>query len=161
MLATRPASGSVGGNSSARDLQLNQFERVLATDGLEVAVYLTSREGETKNKRAVLRCERKSTTVYCEIKSKRTNEPPKRLKFDLIADVMMVSRGKGAGRGKNDAKVPATVDEARVLHFTLRGKPELNVELDSAEVRDSVLQGFMGLISRQRNAASSSGRAVP
>jgi hypothetical protein len=108
----------------------------------------------------VLRCAKNVTTVYCEIKSKKSGEPAKRLKFDLLADVMMVSRGKGAGRGKNDAKVPATVDDTRVLHFTLRGKPELNVELDGSESRDAVLQGFMQLISRHRNAASASGRAM-
>lgn len=147
---------SAGGERGVQDA----FERVLGTDGLDVTVYLTSREGDTKSKRAVIKREKNSSTVYVEIKSRPKRpgekEAAKRLKFDLATDVMMVAKGKGSGRGPNDAKVPRSVDDNCVLHFILKGKPELNVEVDGGtDSRDAVLTGFMQLISRHRSAASS------
>ena len=148
---------SQGGERGVQDA----FERIVGTDGLEVTVYLTSREGETKSKRALMKREKNSSTVYVEIKSKPKRpgekEAAKRLKFDLATDVMMVAKGKGSGRGVNDAKVPRSVDDNGVLHFILKGKPELNVEVDGGvESRDAVLTGFMQLISRHRKGGSSS-----
>jgi hypothetical protein len=149
---------SQGGERGAQDA----FERVLGTDGLDVTVYLTSREGETKSKRALIRREKNSSCVYVEIRSRPKRpgekETARRLKFDLATDVMMVAKGKGSGRGPNDAKVPSTVDSASVLHFILKGKPELNVEVDGGEAsRDAVLTGFMALISRHRNRGGGGG----
>ena len=149
---------SQGGERGVQDA----FERIVGTDGLEVTVYLTSREGETKSKRALMKREKNSSTVYVEIKSKPKRpgekEAAKRLKFDLATDVMMVAKGKGSGRGVNDAKVPRSVDDNGVLHFILKGKPELNVEVDGGmESRDAVLTGFMQLISRHRKGGSSFG----
>ena len=147
---------SQGGERGVQDA----FERIVGTDGLEVTVYLTSREGETKSKRALMKREKNSSTVYVEIKSKPKRpgekEAAKRLKFDLATDVMMVAKGKGSGRGVNDAKVPRSVDDNGVLHFILKGKPELNVEVDGGmESRDAVLTGFMQLISRHRKGGGS------
>ena len=147
---------SAGGERGVQDA----FERVLGTDGLDVTVYLTSREGDTKSKRAIIKRDKNASTVYVEIKSRPKRpgekEAAKRLKFDLANDVMMVAKGKGSGRGPNDAKVPRTVDDNCVLHFILKGKPELNVEVDGgADSRDAVLTGFMQLISRHRSAALS------
>ena len=149
---------SAGGERGMQDA----FERVLGTDGLDVTVYLTSREGDTKSKRAMIKRDKNSSTVYVEIKSRPKRpgekEAAKRLKFDLATDVMMVAKGKGSGRGPNDAKVPRTVDDNCVLHFILKGKPELNVEVDGGtDSRDAVLTGFMQLISRHRAASSGRG----
>ena len=149
---------SQGGERGAQDA----FERVLGTDGLDVTVYLTSREGETKSKRALVRREKNSSCVYVEIRSRPKRpgekETARRLKFDLATDVMMVAKGKGSGRGPNDAKLPSTVDCNSVLHFILKGKPELNVEVDGGEQsRDAVLTGFMALISRHRNRGAGGG----
>ena len=149
---------SQGGERGVQDA----FERIVGTDGLEVTVYLTSREGETKSKRALMKREKNSSTVYVEIKSKPKRpgekEAAKRLKFDLATDVMMVAKGKGSGRGVNDAKVPRSVDDNGVLHFILKGQPELNVEVDGGvESRDAVLTGFMQLISRHRKGGASFG----
>jgi hypothetical protein len=70
------------------------------------------------------------------------------IKFDLAVDVMMVARGFGIGMGKNDAKMPVNISNDNVLHFILKGKPELNIELSEILDRDTVLCGFMQCISR-------------
>jgi hypothetical protein len=159
---------SQGGEKSTQEA----FERVLGTSGLEVTVYLTSRDGQTKSKRAAIKRDRNSSTVYIELKQRSSRggvgglgsaekDMVKKLKFDLAVDVMMVAKGKGSGRGPHDAKVPRSVDDNSVLHFVLKGKPELNVEVDGGlDSRDAVLMGFMQLISRHRsmNSSNSSGK---
>ena len=42
---------------------------LLGTEGLMALVYLPTREGGSKSKNAILRCERRSNTITCEINS--------------------------------------------------------------------------------------------
>ena len=43
-----------------------------------------------------------------------------------------------------------SASDKNIMRFTFHEKPELNMELDDEAVRDAVVQGFMGLITRRR-----------
>ncbi len=69
----------------------------------------------------------------------------KKLKFD-VQEIMLVSKGKGP-----TIKLPSECDVARVMHFNIKGKPELNLELESASCRDAVVEGFNYVINKRLN----------
>ena len=176
------------------DAELESFEMLLGTEGLMALVYLPTREGTysltyslthllthslthlltyslthsggSKSKNAILRCERRSNTITCEINSQGTYMPcphyslthsltlayitirtgqKKKLKFD-VQEIMLVSKGKGP-----TIKLPSECEVARVMHFNIKGKPELNLELESASCRDAVVEGFNYVINKRLN----------
>lgn len=119
---------------SPEEVERARFERLLGTEGLSATVYLPTREGSAKSKSALLRCERGSSSISCEVKS---GGQKKKLKFD-VGEVMIVSKGPGSA-----VNIPSDVSHACLMHFKLKEKPELNIMLDSSSARDATVLGFM------------------
>ena len=123
----------------------DRFDQLLGIEGLAVLVYLPTRDGGSKTRRAVLRCDRNSTSIVCEIESKK--ERTKTIKFDVrIVKAVRVGAGK---------TVPVPVDprfgDARRFHFVLQDKPDLTCELETSDARDVALSGFVYIVSTRRS----------
>jgi hypothetical protein len=76
---------------------------------------------------------------FIEIEVKSGGEKRK-LKFDII-DVESISKGSGP-----TLTLPDNVDGMKVIHFNIKGKPELNLELETREVAEDSLNGFLEVL---------------
>lgn len=121
---------------------MENFERLLGTDGLSVVVYLPTREGQSKSKNAILKCDRGSTLITCEI---RSSGQKKKLKFE-VSDIISLTKGKGSS-----LPLANNIDTHRLFCFVIQDKPELNVEMESKEARDIAMRGFNYVIARRRS----------
>ena len=123
----------------------DRFDQLLGLEGLPVLVHLPTRDGGSKSRRAVLRCERNATYIVAEIEGKRGKT--KSIRFDVrIVKAIRV----GAG-----SSVPVPTDythgDTRRFYFVLQDKPDLTCELDSQAARDVAIAGFVYVVSTRRS----------
>lgn len=132
-----------------------RFDRLIGIEGLTVTVFLPTREGGSKPRRAQLRCDRNSSSILCEIYSKHAAElstntaglKSKTIKFD-VKIVAAVRAGAGVS-------VPVPPDfvhgDSRRFHFVLVDKPDLTCELETKDARDAALAGLVYLVTTRRS----------
>lgn len=117
-----------------------EFEEMLASTGLKTIVYLPTKEGAAKSKKARVMSDIDNPFIEIEIKA---GGDKKKLKFD-VNDIVDIKDGNGP-----NLKLPDEVESNRVLHFNIKGKPELNLEFESEEVCKSSLEGFLYVVKKR------------
>ena len=123
----------------------DRFDQLLGLEGLGANVFLPSRDGGSKLRKAVFRCDRNSTFIVCEITGKK--DRTKTIRFDVkIVGAIRLGAGKSVS-------VPTDMyhGDSRRFHFVLADKPDLTCELESTEARDAALAGFVYLVSTRRS----------
>jgi hypothetical protein len=129
---------STQAEASVNIIDLENFEKLLSNEGLVTLTYLPTKDGGSKSKDAIIKCERLSTIISCEITSQGQK---RKLKFD-IAEVKAIKKGKGS----------ILIDDRNdvvVMHFVVTNKPDLNLVFDSEQSRDMVVAGFKYLVNKR------------
>jgi len=124
--------------TSISTVDLENFEKLLGTEGLVTLTYLPTKDGGSKSKDATIKCERLSTIISCEIISQGQK---RKLKFD-VAEVNAINAGKGSILidDRNDSVV---------MHFVVANKPDLNLVFDNEQSRNMVVAGFKYLVNKR------------
>ena len=125
---------------------ITEFEKLLASKGLMAVVYLPTKDGSAKSKKARVISDIGSPFIEIEVKS---GGEKRKLKFDII-DVESVSKGSGAS-----LTLPDAIDNMKVIHFNIKGKPELNLELESLQAAQDSLYGFTELLKTRSTLPTS------
>ena len=120
--------------------KISEFEELLASKGLMTVVYLPTKDGSAKSKKARVISDVGSPFIEIEVKS---GGEKRKLKFEIV-DIVSIAAGNGPS-----LVLPDKVNSANVIHFTIKGKPELNLELENKEVAQSTLTGFLDLLKRR------------
>jgi len=124
--------------------KISEFEELLASKGLMTVVYLPTKDGSAKSKKARVISDIGSPFIEIEVKS---GGEKRKLKFEIV-DILSIAAGNGPS-----LVLPDKVNSANVIHFTIKGKPELNLELENKEIAQSTLAGFLDLL-KTRNTGT-------
>ena len=135
-----PSSPSASPETTVVEETPTEFEEMLASTGAKTVVYLPTKDGSAKSKRARILSDIGSPSIEIEIKS---SGEKKKLKFD-VNDIVSIKGGNGP-----NLTLPDDVDSSRVIHFNIRGKPELNIEFESDEVAKTSLIGFLDILRKR------------
>lgn len=142
-----------GATGGAVDEKADKLERLLSVHGVPCRLLMPPPPGKdskdaAKGKKSALRLSTDGKEFVLEILSSKPGVQGKKLNFKT-SDVTAVNKGRSAML----TGLPG-FDDSKIFHFSLTGKPELNLEVDDANIRDALAVGLWGVAARKRASVS-------
>lgn len=146
--------------NTATDDKTEKLERLLSVHGVQCRLLMPpagkdAAKDIAKGKKSSLRLTSDGREFVLEILSSKPGVQGKRLNFK-VGDVTAVNKGRSAML----SGLPG-FDDSKILHFSLTGKPELNLEVEDSNIRDALAVGLWGVAARRRTTASRNSIARP
>ena len=147
--------GAAGITSHAVDEKADKLERLLSIHGVPCRLLMPAAPGKdtkdsSKGKKAALRLSSDGKEFVLEILSSKAGVQGKKLNFKTN-EVTAVNKGRSAMLTGMSG-----FDDSKIFHFSLTGKPELNLEVDDANIRDALAVGLWGVAAKKRVSVSRS-----